>query len=51
MSLLEVGLLCVWVGGVGAGGALDGGVPMSHVEFKKCQCRMSLVFLPSLSCH
>ena len=26
----------------GIEGALDGGVPMSHVEFKKCQCRMSL---------
>ena len=24
---------------------------MSPVEFKKWPCRMSLVFLPSLSCH
>ena len=26
----------------GVTGALDGGVPMSHVDFKKWQCCMSL---------
>ena len=33
----------------GNGGALDGGSPMSHVEFKKWLCQLSLFFLISMS--
>ena len=41
-----------------SGGALDGGVPMSHVEFKKCQyplslkwqCPMSPLRCPHVAC-
>ena len=30
-------------------GAFDGGPPMSHVDFKKCQCRMSLSPMPHVT--
>ena len=40
------------VGMVNKKGALDGGVPMSHVEFKKLQCRMSLSLInPYVPCQ
>ena len=32
-------------------GALDGGTPMSHVNFKKWQCRMSLSLIFLNQCH
>ena len=33
------------IGDVHSNGALHGGAPMSHVDFKKWQCRMSLLLI------
>ena len=39
ITTVETGWVCLVV--LTKAGALDGGVPMSHVEFKKWPCRMS----------